>query len=142
MTAAPRCVRDAIPRGSIILAPCRGAAGADRIAGATLKAGPPVRLGSGEVMQRECRRVYYSGRVQGVGFRFTAHRVSGGFDVAGSVRNLPDGRVELIAEGEPAELDAFLQAVRDSMSHYIRDVAIEPCPPSSPPQGGFFVQID
>jgi acylphosphatase len=93
-------------------------------------------------MQRECRRVHYSGRVQGVGFRFTAHRVSRGFDVAGSVRNLPDGRVELIVEGDPAELDAFLQALREGMSPYIRDVAIERCPPSSPPMVGFFVQID
>ncbi len=93
-------------------------------------------------MQRECRRVYYSGRVQGVGFRYTAHHVARGFDVAGSVRNLPDGRVELIAEGEPAELDAFLQAIRDALERYIRDVAIEPCPPSSTPLAGFFVQID
>ena len=93
-------------------------------------------------MQRDCRRVYYSGRVQGVGFRYTAHRVSRGFDVAGAVRNLPDGRVELIAEGEPAEVDAFLQAVRDAMDHHIRHVDIEHWPPSSPPLVGFFVQID
>jgi acylphosphatase len=93
-------------------------------------------------MQRDRRRVYYSGRVQGVGFRFTAHRVSRGFDVAGSVRNLPDGRVELIAEGEPAEVDAFLDAVRNAMDHHIRDVDIEHCKPSSPPIVGFFVQID
>jgi acylphosphatase len=93
-------------------------------------------------MQRECRRVHYSGRVQGVGFRFTAHRVSRGFDVAGYIRNLPDGRVELMAEGNPAELDAFLQAVRDAMAPYVRDVAVEPCEPSSPPLAGFQVQID
>jgi acylphosphatase len=68
--------------------------------------------------------------------------VSQRFDVAGYVRNLPDGRVELIAEGAAAELDAFLQAVRDSLHHYIRDVAIEPCPPSSTPLVGFTVQID
>ncbi len=96
----------------------------------------------GEVMQRDCRRVYYSGRVQGVGFRFTVHRVSRGYDVAGSVRNLPDGRVELIAEGAPAEVDAFLQAVRDAMDHCIRDVDIEPCPPSSPPRDGFFIDME
>ncbi len=93
-------------------------------------------------MQRECRRVYYSGRVQGVGFRFTAGNLARGFDVAGYVRNLSDGRVELIAEGGPAEIDAFLQAVRDAMDHYIRDVTIEPCSPSSSPPGGFFVRLD
>jgi acylphosphatase len=93
-------------------------------------------------MQRECRRVYYSGRVQGVGFRYTAHRVSRSFDVAGQVRNLRDGRVELIAEGDPAELDAFFEGIREAMEPYIRDVTIEPCPPSSPPLVGFYVQID
>jgi acylphosphatase len=93
-------------------------------------------------MQRECRRVYYSGRVQGVGFRFTAHRVSRSFEVAGHVRNLRDGRVELLAEGDPAELDAFFRAVREAMQPYIRGVTTEPCPPSSPPLVGFSVQID
>jgi acylphosphatase len=93
-------------------------------------------------MQRECRRVHYSGRVQGVGFRFTTHRLSRGFDVAGFVRNLPDGRVELVAEGGPAEVDAFLQAVWDAMAHYIRDVTVEPCTPSSTPLVEFTVEID
>jgi acylphosphatase len=63
-----------------------------------------------------------------------------GFDVAGYVRNLRDGRVELVAEGEPAEVDAFLQAVRDAMDSYIREVAIEPCPPQSAPLVGFTVR--
>ena len=76
----------------------------------------------GEVMHRERRRVYYSGRVQGVGFRFTCQHVARGFDVAGYVRNLPDGRVELVAEGDPAEIDAFLKAIQDAMGRYIRDV--------------------
>lgn len=59
-------------------------------------------------------RVHYEGRVQGVGFRYTARRVAAGFDVAGYVRNLPDGRVELVASGEDGEVDAFLQALRES----------------------------
>jgi acylphosphatase len=58
--------------------------------------------------------VLYSGSVQGVGFRFTARQVAAGFDVCGTVRNLADGRVELIAEGTPNELEAFRQAIRDS----------------------------
>ena len=68
------------------------------------------------------RTVLFSGRVQGVGFRFTACQVARPFHVAGFVRNLPDGRVELVAEGEPAELDAFVSAVSDAMGGLIRHV--------------------
>ena len=67
----------------------------------------------------ERREVYYTGHVQGVGFRYTAQGVARQFPVTGSVRNLPDGRVELIVEGESAELDAFLQAVANRMQGYI-----------------------
>ena len=54
------------------------------------------------------RQVYYEGRVQGVGFRYTTKTIAMGFDVVGWVRNLPDGRVELQVEGEADEVDAFL----------------------------------
>ena len=60
--------------------------------------------------------------MQGVGFRYNARTVASGFDIVGIVRNLPDGRVELIAEGVKAELESFCQAVRDSgMEHFITD---------------------
>jgi acylphosphatase len=91
-------------------------------------------------MQRESRRVYYSGRVQGVGFRFTTEHLARGFDVAGTVRNLPDGRVELLVEGEPVEIDGFLEAVRDAMGRYIRDESNESIPPSPTPLTGFTVR--
>ena len=69
--------------------------------------------------------VTYSGRVQGVGFRYTSQRVAAGFMVTGVVRNLPDGRVELIAEGTRAELEAFAQALRDAgLAGFIRDEAV------------------
>lgn len=58
--------------------------------------------------------VEYSGNVQGVGFRYTTQRIATGFDVSGGVRNLADGRVELVAEGTHEELEAFRQAIRDS----------------------------
>jgi acylphosphatase len=75
----------------------------------------------GSPMAREQLQVYYSGRVQGVGFRATVKRVAHGYDVTGFVRNLLDGRVELVAEGEPAELGEFQQAIRDSgLGHFIR----------------------
>jgi len=67
-------------------------------------------------------QIFYSGNVQGVGFRYTVKSVATGFEVCGSVRNLPDGRVELIAEGEKNELLAFQRAIRESgLEHFIRD---------------------
>jgi acylphosphatase len=54
---------------------------------------------------------YFSGRVQGVGFRYRTHSLAEGRPVTGWVRNLPDGRVELVAEGERAELEEFLACV-------------------------------
>jgi acylphosphatase len=70
--------------------------------------------------------VYFSGRVQGVGFRYTCLWLARGFEVAGHVRNLPDGRVELVAEGLETELDGFLSAIEHNMAAYIRDVVSEP----------------
>lgn len=64
-------------------------------------------------MNRRRMQVFYSGRVQGVGFRYQAKTTAEGFDVTGIVRNLADGRVEMIAEGEQTELDAFRQAIRE-----------------------------
>lgn len=68
------------------------------------------------------RRVtYFSGRVQGVGFRYAAQAGAVGFEVTGFVRNLADGRVELVAEGVADELDRFLDAVEDAMRGRISD---------------------
>jgi acylphosphatase len=65
------------------------------------------------------RRVYYSGDVQGVGFRYTARSLGRQREVGGFVRNLSDGRVELVAEGEEAEVRAFLGEVDEAMGGYI-----------------------
>ena len=58
--------------------------------------------------------IYYSGQVQGVGFRYLTRTVAEGFEVTGLVRNLLDGRVELVAEGTRSELEAFAQAILDA----------------------------
>ena len=68
------------------------------------------------------RTVYFSGRVQGVFFRATTHSVASGFQVTGLVRNLPDGRVQLVAEGSTAELDRFQAAVENAMRPNITEV--------------------
>jgi acylphosphatase len=67
------------------------------------------------------RHVYFSGQVQGVGFRYTAKRIADQFRVTGFVRNLPDGRVELNAEGESSELGRFLNRLAAVMEQYIAD---------------------
>jgi acylphosphatase len=63
---------------------------------------------------------YFSGRVQGVGFRYQTSQIAKEFEVSGFVRNLPDGRVELQAEGSAAEASAFVAAVEERMTGYIR----------------------
>ena len=61
------------------------------------------------------KQILYSGRVQGVGFRYSTKQIASGYDVIGTVRNLPDGRVELKAMAHDAdELDAFLTAIDES----------------------------
>ena len=58
--------------------------------------------------------VHYSGRVHGVGFRATVRHLACGYDVTGAVRNLTDGRVEMIAEGAKEELKSFLTGIAES----------------------------
>lgn len=58
--------------------------------------------------------VRYLGAVQGVGFRASTQRMAAGFAVKGWVKNEPDGSVAMIASGEAAEVDAFLDAIRAS----------------------------
>lgn len=60
------------------------------------------------------KHVFYEGRVQGVGFRYTLRQIAKGYQVTGWVRNLADGRVELLAGGETDELNDFLQAIGES----------------------------
>ncbi len=60
------------------------------------------------------RHVFYEGRVQGVGFRWTTKNLARGFEVTGWVRNLPDGRVEMQVCGEEEEVEGFLEAVAES----------------------------
>ena len=67
-------------------------------------------------------KIFYSAHVQGIGFRYTAKAVVAGFEVSGTVRNLPDGRVELIAEGSREELEGFRAAIYNAgLSSFIHD---------------------
>ena len=84
-------------------------------------------------MTSERRVVNFSGRVQGVGFRFTACRVADTYDVTGTVRNLPSGQVECVVEGDPREIDAFLADLSGQMSRYVDNQTQQ----KSPCTGGF-----
>ncbi len=74
------------------------------------------------------KTVYYCGRVQGVGFRYTARRVARGFAITGYVRNMDDGRVELVAEGELEEVQRFVDEVDYQMRQYIQDAQVSQLP--------------
>ena len=85
---------------------------------------------------------FYSGRVQGVGFRYTAERIALENGLVGCVKNLPDGRVELICEGEKNKIEGFLSKIKEGAlglhikkvdcewekpSHKYKDFCIEFC---------------
>jgi acylphosphatase len=94
-------------------------------AASTFDSGYPQRT-----LPLQRRHVYFSGRVQGVGFRYTAKNIAMRFDVCGYVRNLPDGRVELIMEGPADEVEQMTHAVEDRMSDYIQKVETATPPPT------------
>jgi acylphosphatase len=66
------------------------------------------------------RTCYFSGRVQGVGFRYTAQNLALGYNVQGYVRNLPDGRVELVIEGPDQDMDRLVEAIKHKLSCFTR----------------------
>ena len=74
-------------------------------------------------MQR--RHVNYRGRVQGVGFRYTARQVAQDYDVTGYVKNLADGSVELVVEGRADEVNRFLGDLESRLDRYILDKSID-----------------
>ena len=74
------------------------------------------------------RRVVYTGRVQGVCFRMSAAELSHGYRVAGWVRNLRDGTVELEAEGAPDQVEGLLQAVARYFKNNIAHVQVDELP--------------
>lgn len=89
------------------------------------------------------RHVFYTGRVQGVGFRYSTKRIASGYDVTGSVKNLPDGRVELFAQAfEAEEVDAFLEDIQNSsLASHIREREVKAAP-AQPGLRGFSIVRD
>jgi acylphosphatase len=77
-----------------------------------------------------CKHVRYAGRVQGVGFRYTAQRLAEAYSVSGFVRNLRDGDVELVAEGSADQVAAFLDSVARQMARNIERTTVDDATPS------------
>lgn len=75
-----------------------------------------------------CKHVCYTGKVQGVGFRYTAQGIAAGYQVVGYVRNLKTGDVELVVQGAADQVAAFLAAVASRMSGYIRQADVQDGP--------------
>ena len=70
----------------------------------------------------------FGGRVQGVGFRYTVLNIAQEYDVTGYVRNLSDGRVELVAEGTKGELNSLVEKIKQRMEGFIEDVDVTTSP--------------
>jgi acylphosphatase len=82
----------------------------------------PSATRSATLPPHQRRTVHFGGRVQGVGFRYTTRNVALGYDVHGYVRNLPDGRVELVMEGPDSEMDNVVCEIKRRMNGYIRSL--------------------
>jgi len=80
--------------------------------------------------QYTAKKIIFIGRVQGVGFRFTAHRIARRNMLTGFVRNLHDGTVEMLAQGSAADIGQCLAEIRDHFPGYLRDTRITDLPPN------------
>ncbi len=74
------------------------------------------------------KHIIFIGRVQGVGFRFTAHRIASRYRLAGFVRNLRDGTVEMLAQGPAEDIEDCVQDIKEAMAGYVRETVIDEVP--------------
>ena len=82
------------------------------------------------IEEQVARQYFFTGRVQGVGFRYTTKQIAMGFDLVGWVRNLADGRVEMRVMGEEAEIEDFVREINDSvLGHHITETEERNLPP-------------
>lgn len=75
------------------------------------------------------KHVIFIGRVQGVGFRYTAHRMAHRHQLTGFVRNLPDGTVEMYAQGPAGDIDDCIRNIKEYFGDYLRETEIQEIPP-------------
>ena len=79
-------------------------------------------------MKQTARHIIFTGRVQGVGFRFTAFNIANRYNLTGFVRNLPDGGVEMLAQGPDDDVSAGVRDIKESFSSYVTETKIEEIP--------------
>jgi acylphosphatase len=79
-------------------------------------------------MEQTAKHILFSGQVQGVGFRYTANRIAGRYNLTGFVRNLPDGDVEMLAQGPEPDIDNCIADIQDYFKGYLQDTKMEPLP--------------
>ena len=79
-------------------------------------------------MTQATKRVIFVGRVQGVGFRFTAHRIAQRFHLTGWVRNAMDGTVEMIAQGSDEDINNCIEQIEQALKGYVTQTKIEQAP--------------
>ncbi|MHC4424417.1 MAG: acylphosphatase [Planctomycetota bacterium] len=82
-------------------------------------------------MSQTAKRIIFAGRVQGVGFRFTAYNIANRYALTGWVRNLLDGTVEMLAQGTSDDIDYCLRDIKDTFGGHIRETKIEQLPPDT-----------
>jgi acylphosphatase len=75
------------------------------------------------------KHIIFTGRVQGVGFRFTARRAASRRQLTGFVRNVPNGAVEMLAQGRPEDIDDCIQDLKEYFAGYLKETRIEEIPP-------------
>lgn len=76
------------------------------------------------------KHIIFTGYVQGVGFRFTAHRIANRHQLTGFVRNAPDGTVEMLVQGQPEQINDCIKDLQDSFAGFLRETQIEEIPPN------------
>jgi len=80
-------------------------------------------------MSDVAKHIFFSGQVQGVGFRFTANSVARRYELTGFVRNTADGKVEILLQGEEEDIDDCIEDLQQTFT--VRNVQIEQVEPNS-----------
>jgi acylphosphatase len=81
-------------------------------------------------MEPTAQHILFRGRVQGVGFRYTAHRIAARYDLTGFIRNLPNGSVEMLAQGSEEDIRNCIADIQDAFTGYIRNTQTDPVAPN------------
>ena len=80
-------------------------------------------------MNQTAKHIIFTGQVQGIGFRFTALDIANRYKLTGLVRNLPDGTVEMIAQGPSEDVADCIRDIKEAFEGYIRETKTEEIPP-------------